>query len=170
MKLWHHCHKLHTRNGEPFKRNEVLNLEVVKPRCKYLKRLRYTSILLNTLNNSWAMEQWTISYRKPGGALVSVGLWGGNIDILALRFHVGCGRRISDTAQLVECNNFQLQTVDEPIRKVIKRVLEQRKRQGGENWSLVNLETRLVVSPPRLYGHSLHECHFALVQKKMKPQ
>lgn len=123
------------------------------------------------------MEQWSVSYRKPGGIFVQLGLWRGDMEVLALRFHPESGRPLQPPYPAPQDDaTKQMQTLERPIQSLIQRVLKQRREHvsAGEsriyaardNWELVSVSVRTIVSPPKLYGYSMHECHFVLMKKE----
>lgn len=123
------------------------------------------------------MEEWSVSYRKPGGIFVQLGLWRGDMEVLALRFHPTFGRPLQSPYPARQDDaTKQMQTLELPIQSLIQKVLKQRRAHvsagkarisaAKDNWELVYVSACTTVSPPKLYGYGMHECHFVLMKKE----
>lgn len=113
------------------------------------------------------MEEWTIAYRKPGGISAWLGFSSVDIKILSLRFHPRSGRTYQSYVRRDRVSREKMQTLEPAVQNIVQRVLEQRQTHtfsSRNDWDLFNLEARTLVPAPRLYGDSLHECHFVLMR------
>lgn len=113
------------------------------------------------------MEEWTVSYHKPGGIFARLGFSTGDIEIVSLRFHPMSGRASKLCPQRDRVSDEKMQNLEPPIQNIVQRVLQHRQAHMTafrNDWGLFSLDSRTLVPAPKLYGNSLHECHFVLVK------